>query len=354
MTVLSTNTGTGTSFICPPEVTVDLTKLFDPVLHSEFIPGQDVSTDYGDTSRFHGHGFDMLGCTNTKINTSKRTTVGVDGSDCEDEGGRSESNGKGKDKDKEKDEINLVEMKKALNAFVTSVVDNEMGRKISIKKQAFSNRAEAMVFIQDLMSLSTKDLANLLPSHEFRMLTQAQARTQARPKQAPSSSEKGQHPLQSQSQSYEAGVDANADTITDANSNANMNSDVAIVCKVFGELLGWCPSRPLGLHMLAILIPVALFDTSCIPEVMVMVMPSNQIIIKLKEIAKVIISSSSTCASSGNNCGYRYGYGCGLGNLPRGELLGLAMNVPRNCIGIELNKHVAAEYYKFNINKKNK
>ena len=125
------------------------------------------------------------------------------------------------------------------------------------------------------------------------------------------------------------------------------------MCKVFGELLAWCPSRPLGLHMLAILIPVA-FDTSCIPEVMVMVMPSNQIIMKLKEIAKLLISSSSTCASSGKNCGYRYGYGCGLGNLPRGELLGLAKNVPRNCIGIELNKHVAAEYYKFNINKNNK
>ena len=345
-----TGTGTGTAFICPPEVTVDLTKLFDPVLHSEFIPGQDVSTDYGDTSRFHGHGFDTLGCTNTKINTSKTTTIGVHGSDCEDEGGRNESNGK--DVDKDKDEINIVEMKKALNAFVTSVVDNEMGRENSIKKQTVSNRAEAMLLIQDLMSLSTKDWANLLPSHEFRMLTQAQSRTQ---KQAPSSSEKGQHPLESQSQSYVAGVDTNADGIIDANANmnANTNSDVAIVCKVFGELLAWCPSRPLGLHMLAILIPVA-FDTSYIPEVMVMVMPSNQIIMKLKEIAKLLISSSSTCAPSGKNCGYRYGYGCGLGNLPRGELLGLAKNVPRNCIGMELNKHVAAEYYKFNINKKNK
>ena len=97
-----------------------------------------------------------------------------------------------------------------------------------------------MVFIQDLMSLSAKDWANLLPSHEFRMLTQAQSRTRARPKQAPSSSEKGQDPLQSQS--YEAGVDTNTDRIIDANANANTNSDVAIVSKVFGELLAWCPS----------------------------------------------------------------------------------------------------------------
>ena len=64
--------------------------------------------------------------------------------------------------------------------------------------------------------------------------------------------------------------------------------------------------------MLAILIPVA-FDTSCIPEVMVMVMvmPSNQIIMKLEEIAKIVRVRIVVRIGYRYGYGYSYGYGCG-------------------------------------------
>ena len=120
----------GNGLFCEPKVNVDLTKLFDPALHSEWLPGQNVSTTYGDV---HGKN-DCDECNDEKANFSDESA------------------------DKE-----MSELKKDFNVFISSIAQEQ-------ETNSRGSQIDASAMKKDLMNLFTKEWMELLPSHEFMMI----------------------------------------------------------------------------------------------------------------------------------------------------------------------------------------
>ncbi len=116
----------GRNLFCPPQVTVDLTKLFDPVLHSEWLPGLNTSIHYGNSAGL----------------VSDKGDGGSDNSCISQD--------------------SLAKLKKAFNEFITN---------LSIKQDhacnEHDNQMHDLGIRKDLMNLSTRQWMELLPSFEF-------------------------------------------------------------------------------------------------------------------------------------------------------------------------------------------
>jgi hypothetical protein len=126
--ILDSNNDSQSSVFQLPNIGVDLTKLFDPALHSEWLPGQDLSTNYIEKYSLNAVVSDEKSCK-------------VDGSEIR------------------KRDPHLMKMEKDLKTFISSIT---CGKEIPPHK----NITDGSKTQNDLIRLSRQGWVNILPLRE--------------------------------------------------------------------------------------------------------------------------------------------------------------------------------------------